>query len=368
MNGLNNLTHKIKYLKEVIMKNILENENYLEDLQLVANKFDFNDLKNKSILIPGGMGLIGSAVVDLIYALNTFKDFNTQIYIASRDLDEFSERYQGVKNITFVEYDALKSVEFDFPVDYIVYCVGIASPQLYVEKPVETIKTSVWGIDAIVKYAIEKKVKRVLYVSSSEVYGVKSDLDSFVEDKYGVISLDNVRLSYAVGKVASELLCRSYYCEYGLDYVVVRPGHIFGPTATKNDKKISSEFAYLSAYGKQLILKSAGLQKRSYCYSLDCAVAILIALLHGSCGEAYNIGHDEVTSIREMAQYMAEAGSVELIVGEPSEKELMAFNPMNNSCLNINKIKNIGFRNSFSVRDACDHTVKIIKNINLLNQ
>jgi hypothetical protein len=62
-----------------------------------------------------------------------------------------------------------------------------------------------------------------------------------------------------------------------------------------------------------------------------------------------------------MAGYMAEAGGVELSVSNPTESELKAFNPMNNSSLDIQKIKDIGYQDSFSVREACRHTIEIIR-------
>lgn len=65
-------------------------------------------------------------------------------------------------------------------------------------------------------------------------------------------------------------------------------------------------------------MKSSGLQKRSYCYSVDCAIQILTALLKGEKGQAYNIGHDEITTIRQMAKIYAEAGNVKLIIADAS--------------------------------------------------
>ena len=106
----------------------------------------------------------------------------------------------------------------------------------------------------------------------------------------------------------------------------------------KNDKRISSDFAYKAVNGEKIEMKSTGLQKRSYCYSVDCAVQILIALIKGKSGEVYNVGHDDVTTIREMAQLYAKAGNIELIIKKPTEAEEKAFNPMNNSSLDNNKL------------------------------
>ena len=58
------------------------------------------------------------------------------------------------------------------------------------------------------------------------------------------------------------MLCKSYASEFGVDCVIVRPGHIYGPSAKKVDKRISSDFAFRAATGEQLVMKSSGLQKR----------------------------------------------------------------------------------------------------------
>lgn len=96
---------------------------------------------------------------------------------------------------------------------------------------------------------------------------------------------------------------------------------------------------------------------------MDCAVQILTALLKGKKGQAYNIGHDEITTIRQMAKIYAEAGNVKLIIADPTENELKAFNPMSNSSLNNNKIKQLGYRNSFTVEEGLKHTVCILKEL-----
>ena len=196
------------------------------------------------------------------------------------------------------------------------------------------------------------------------MYGKKTTESPFKEGHYGVIDINNIRSSYAIAKKAAEMLCKAYSCEYGVETVIVRPGHIYGPAARITDKRISSEFAFKAAKGNKLEMKSSGMQKRSYCYSIDCAVQILIALLKGENGQAYNIGNDQVTTIREMAEIYAQAGEVELTMIEPTKKELSTFNPMNNSSLDNMKIKELGYKDTFSVTEGLMHTVQIIKDMN----
>lgn len=345
------------------MRNILENEIYISDIKKVLDRFDFSPLKEKKLLISGGLGLVCSAVVDLLITNNLTRHANTVIYIAARSESRFMERYGMYSFVKYLKYDALIPIDFDVPVDYIIHGAGLSSPELYVSKPVETMLSNINGASNLLEYAKQHSAKRLLYISSSEVYGTKDISDAFEENKFGTVNINEIRSSYAESKRASEVLCKSYSSEYGVNTVIVRPGHIYGPTASLQDKKISSEFAYLAAQGRPLEMKSLGLQKRSYCYSLDCAAAILIALLNGKKGESYNIGHDEITSIRDMVQILADVGKVDFKINAATEEDLKRFNPMDNSSLLNDKIKSIGYSDTFSVHEGLTHTVRILKQI-----
>lgn len=345
------------------MKDILKNEKYISDIEKVIANFDLTRFNGCNILVTGGLGLICSAVVDIFTVYNYRYNANLHIYVADINKDFYKIRYGNYCCVEYVLYDATKPIDFDIDVDFIIHGAGLASPELYVTKPVETMLSNFNGVLNLLEYSKNHDVKKMLYISSSEVYGRKEKADAFCEDQFGSVDINKIRSSYSEAKRASEVLCKSYSSEYNVDTVIVRPGHIYGPTASPKDKKISSEFAYLSAQGKDLEMKSLGLQKRSYCYSLDCAAAIITALMNGEKGESYNIGHDEVTSIRKMAQILADAGGVHLKINEPNDTDLKQFNPMDNSSLNNKKIKSIGYKDTFTVQEGLEHTVRILSEL-----
>ena len=340
---------------------ILENGLYVEDLKKAVSKLDLSQASHKSFIVTGGLGLICSTIVDLLIMANYVQNLNIRIYVAARNKIKFIHRYKHFKNVEFVEYDALKPVDFHFRVDYVIAGAGIASPEKYVSAPVETMLSNMTGVKNLLEYSKENGIKRLCYISSSEIYGEKEIEGNFHEGVYGAVDLDSIRSSYAVSKQASELLCKSYTTEYGVDTVIVRPGHVFGPAASKKDKRIASDFAFKAAEMIPLEMKSSGLQKRSYCYSIDAATAILIVLLRGRSGQAYNICTDEVLTIREMAAFFAETGGVSLSCVQPTKEELDAFNPMKNSALSFDKLSSLGFQKSFTVREGINHTVKILR-------
>lgn len=92
-----------------------------------------------------------------------------------------------------------------------------------------------------------------------------------MEDTYGEVDIDNIRSSYAITKRACKIN-KAYASEYGVETIIVRMGHIYGPSAKSSDKRISSDFAFKAARGEKLEMKSAEFTGRSYCYSVDCAI------------------------------------------------------------------------------------------------
>lgn len=343
--------------------NIRNSSLYKSDLKKALEKLSLEELREKSILVTGGLGLVCSSLIDLLLCANESYDLRLNIWLATRSSNRFEERYNGVGCVSFCKYDALQENVFNFHADYIICGASLSSPDKYVTEPVETMLSNINGIKNLLEYANKEGSDRVLYISSSEVYGRKENCDPYVEGKYGSIDIDSLRSSYAVSKQAAELLCKSFSAEYGVNTVIVRPGHIFGPTVSSSDKRVSSDFAFKAARKESLILKSSGSQKRSYCYSVDASVAILIALLKGKNSEAYNIGTNEIISIKEMAEIYANIAGVSLEYQEPTSEERQAFNPMSNSSLDCDKIYKLGFYPTFTVKEGLEHTVHILQEI-----
>ena len=339
--------------------NLLNCELYVKDIKKALENYDFSGLNGKRILVTGSTGLICSAIIDLLLVLRR-SGIKIDIIACGRNKTKVNKRFNN--EVFFLQYDAIAFADLPSKIDFIIHGAGNASPELYKTMPVETMLSNIEGVKNLLGYCVNNNTKMV-YISSSEVYGQNVNKDTFSEIDYGYIDQDNIRNSYSEAKRASEMLCRSYEKEYCANVCIVRPGHIYGPTAQEKDKRISSEFAYKAANGEVLKMLSAGLQLRSYCYCIDCACAILICLLNGISGEAYNIGTKQQTSIREMALILANSGGVKLIVEKPSSDEKATFNPMDHSMLTIDKIEKIGYKQIFSPDVGLDHTVKIIKEL-----
>lgn len=348
---------------------ILISKMYINDLQYAVKNTDiFDELKNERILITGATGLIGSGITDLLLMANWLRKLNIKIFVASRDLPRAKKRFNdfpddfATKWITYVEYDATKPNKLDFCVDYIIHAASNAHPRAFVESPVDTMMCNISGLNELLKYAKINAIKNILYVSSSEVYGRNDTMGSIRENEYGYLDILNSRNAYASSKRAGETLCSSYYKQFGVKSNIVRPGHIYGPTASEEDSRVGSSFAYNAALGKNIVMKSNGKQIRSYCYVLDCATAILTVLARGKKTEAYNISNrDSIISIKELAELYAIEGDVNVEYKLPTDIEKASFNPMDNSSLDSTKLESLGWRGIFNPKIGTSHTISALK-------
>ena len=347
------------------MKTILESNLYNSDINRVINGYlDFNIFQNKSFFITGCNGLICSSVVDLLLHADKEYNLNIHLFLATRNIEKTKQRFSSNNSsISFFEYDANKPLTFDQKVDYYIHGASPASPDLFVSKPVDTMLANFFGLKEILDKAVTSKA-RTLYISSSEVYGKVESSQPIPETACGPIDILNSRSSYGQSKRAAETLCSSYISQLNSDIVIVRPGHIYGPTASRSDKRVSSSFMYDAFDGKDLVLKSKGEQIRSYTYCLDCALAILCVLAKGNNGEAYNISNpNSICNIAEMAQAFADAADVKLKFEIPEAEEKKAFNPMNNSSLTSNKLESLGWKPVFTKEEGFEHSIKILKEL-----
>ena len=347
---------------------ILDSILYNSDIERVTKSLNWLECKNnKTFFITGATGLICSAVVDVLEYINVSRNLGWKIIIAVRNIDKAKERFQKYEiysNLSLFKYDLTDDFEIPDNVDYIIHGAANAFPAIFSAYPVETLTGCINGLKHILDYTVIHKDTRVLYISSSEVYGILHNDEAIKENECGIIDILSPRSCYSIGKQAAETLCTSFVSEYNSDCVIVRPGHIYGPTASEKDNRVSSLFMYSAAKGQDLVMKSNGEQLSSYCYCLDCASAIIVSLFLGKKGEAYNISNrNSICTIKEMAICYAKVANVKVIYDEPVTNEKLSFNPMLNSSLNSEKIERHGWKSVFSKEEGFYHSVLICKDL-----
>lgn len=286
---------------------------YLDDISRIYDfPLDWESLSGSNILVTGATGLIGSCMVD---ALMRYPGRSYHVYAAGRNEQRAAERfapYQGDAAFYFLRYDVLEPLQSEVPYHYIIHAASPGSPNFFASNPVEVMKANLSGVSHLIDYGLQHQMRRMLFVSSGEVYGECAD-PLFTEQSSGYIDCTNPRACYPSSKRAAETLCVAYAAEYGADVVIARPCHTYGPGFTESDNRAYAQFIRLAREGKDIILKSPGLQMRSWCYVVDAVNALLHILLKGESRQAYNVADDTSNlTIRQLAEHIARIGGCQV--------------------------------------------------------
>ena len=316
-------------------------------------------LCGSNILVTGATGLIGSTLMQILLNRANIEKFH--VYAAGRNEDRaalFFKDYLTSPYYHFLKYDVRKTPDFNIDFHFIISAASSANPFLYSTDPVGVMLGKIYGVDNLLNYGIKHNVKRFLYVSSGDVYGeCKEAIIS--EECSGYSDPLNLRSCYVSAKRASETLCISYSSQYDVDTVIVRPCHTYGPNFTEGDSRAYAQFMRNILNHENIVMKSSGEQRRSWCYSVDCALGIIFVLLKGESKSAYNIADEgSVLSIKEFASVMAILGGVDIVYQKASETEKRGFNVVKTSIFDTSKIRHLGWTISGLFQDKMEATIR----------
>lgn len=276
-----------------------------EEIRAVAAlPYEWEKLNGKTVLISGGTGFLGQFLLDVLRCRNVEYGQNIRMISLSRHANE-GER----AGVLYLRRDVCDPIEVDGQVDYILHLASNTHPKQYESQPVDTITGNVFGCYRLLELAREKG-SRFLLASSVEIYG-EGNGAPMSESYSGYIDCNTYRAGYNEAKRLSESLCQSYKKQYGTDFVIARLARCFGCDETKTDSKAIAQFFRNAASGEDIVLKSTGGQRFSYCYVADAVSALVKILLNGQAGEAYNVAADEDgKTLKDYAQYIAALAGV----------------------------------------------------------
>jgi UDP-glucose 4-epimerase len=257
-------------------------------------------LAGRTVLVTGGAGFIGSHLVDhlLGYGANVicFDDLST----GSRG---YVSKMRGNKRFSFVKGDVneasdVQRVFSGKRIDYVFHYAALVGVQRTIEEPLKVLE-DIDGIKNILECSRRYGVKKVVYASSSEVYGNQPQMPLH-EDR----SLLDVRLPYALVKSAGENYLRTYWEALGLPVTILRFFNVYGP------RQESSRYGFVTGIFISQVLQGQaptifydGSQTRDFMYVADNVEAAIQALVSRKTdGEALNVGTGKETSILELAK------------------------------------------------------------------
>ena len=261
----------------------------------------------RNILITGGAGFIGSFLAESLlqkgFSVTVLDNFSTG---SRKNLD----RAASLGDLTVAEgditCDANLAAELVKKSDAVYHLAAAVGVELVVNDPAHTISTNVRGAENIL-YPAAEYGKRIIVASTSEVYG-KSSAAKFAEtDDLHLGSPYFSRWSYACSKLLDEFLLMALCHSDGLQGTVVRFFNTVGPRQTGRYGMVMPRFVRSAIAGEPLKVYGSGTQSRCFCHVRD-VVAALTGLLDcpASIGNIYNIGSQELISVRALAEKVIE--------------------------------------------------------------
>jgi nucleoside-diphosphate-sugar epimerase len=256
--------------------------------------------RNKSILITGGAGFIGSSLAEKLVDGN-------RVMLLDQCFEQTPIRYTSLPthpNAILIKGSILdtdlRALVRD--VDVVVHAAAILGVNRVCHAGRETLETNYVGTSRLLKALdANQHLERFVYFSTSEVFGVNSyRVDEASRPTIGPIA--ESRWSYAMSKLAGEHLVASYFRETQLPITIVRPFNIFGPRRT-GDYALR-RFILSALRGEPLQIHGDGTQIRSWCYIEDfCSALMQMMTRPEAIGEDFNVGHPGNTlTIYELAQ------------------------------------------------------------------
>lgn len=351
---------------------IIESKLYKEDIQYVSNlELPWEKLKDKSILISGATGLIGSFLVDVIMQKNKNFDLNCKVYALGRTVEKSKERFEYCwedKLFQFIPFDINQPLKRNDlkQINYVIHLASNTHPKAYSTDPIGTVITNVIGTHNLLEFAVEHNAERFVFASTCEIYGEnRGDIDKFDEKYLGYIDCNTLRAGYPESKRCGEALCQAYISQKNIDIVIPRLTRTYGATMLMSDTKALSQFIKKGLAEEDIVLKSEGTQYYSYTYVADAVSGLLTVMLNGKNGEAYNIADEKSNiTLKELAQLIANYANKNVIFELPDEIEKAGYSKATKAILDSTKLQQLGWKAHFDIKAGIKRTMEILKELN----
>jgi len=295
-------------------------------------------------LITGGSGFIASYLVrHLLENGHTVKVLDIR------------EPKISHKNLEFVKKSILNDITEDIKGSHAVFhfaaLLGVDNSD---KRPLDTMKVNLEGSVNIFKSSLNAGVKKMIFSSSSEVYGEPRELPIKEESVKGPVS------TYGVSKLAAEIYARAYNQESGADIKIVRFFNVYGPGQESN--WVVPIFINKALRNEPITVFGNGNQTRCFTFVEDISDGVMRVFDQGKTGEAYNIGNNTPTTILELAQTVKE------VTGSKSEIIKMGFGKetrlkereIEYRIPDISKMKTLGWQPKTMIREGVK---KILENM-----
>lgn len=322
------------------------------------------DFANKTVLVTGATGLIGS---NIVYDLIQRQNVKVIASVRNRSkLEKLFSEYFDRENFSYIVHDiSTTPIDIQEPVDYIFHAAGPISGNIIQNNPVDVISPNLDGLKNCLEFLRRQQKGRLILFSSATIYAraLESDLRVTEDDTTETIPLSSSQAMYSETKRMCELIGRAYLKQYGVDVVIARIGYVYGYTKLTPDTAFY-QFIRNAIQGKDIVLRAANFTNRDNIYVKDAVSGLLHIGLHGQSGEAYNVSSNaecgNYTSIDFIAQEIVR--SVNQQRGSSVSVEYLhphVGDPLPGVILDNTKLKNLGWKIATSLSEGINEVVKL---------
>lgn len=349
----------------------MRNSIVTDDLKYIADQgLPWELLKDKTVLISGASGFLPAYMAETFLYLNETRQLNIKVIGLVRNLENARKRFlhhKDNKKLQLVFQDVCDPFKINEDVNYIIHAASNATPRVFKTDPVGTISPNVIGTANLLKLAVEKKVEKFMFFSTSGVYGfVDQSCYPLKEDCFGSLNPTELASCYLESKRMGENMCIAWMHQYGVPIVIVRPAITYGPGVKLDDGRSFADFISNVVNYQDIVLFSEGKVIRNFCYIADATLGFFIVLLKGQVGEAYNVATDHEISIADLAKKLAEdvfpERKLKVIMKVDSSKKYLRMDFLRTT-VDITKLKALGWKLSFNINEGFRRTVKSIEEL-----
>lgn len=315
-------------------------------------------MKNNTIFITGGLGFIASRLTKRLLSQN-YKVVSLDNF-STGSIDNIEE-FKSNPNYSFIRgdannYNTLYNIFYTFKPDYVFHYAAYVGVLRTLENPLQVLE-DIDGFKHILELSKDFNVKRILFSSSSEVYGEPVELP---QNEHTTPL--NSKLPYAVVKNVGEVFIKTYQSEFGLDYTIFRFFNTYGPHQSQDF--VISKFIDLALKNKPITIYGDGQQTRTFCFVDDNLDATIAAMLSDkSRNEIYNIGSSTEMTVLELAKLIIKLtnSSSEIKHLDPlKEGDMTRRQPSNQKMVN----ELLGGKKLVALEDGLKQTIKWFKEKN----
>jgi nucleoside-diphosphate-sugar epimerase len=287
-----------------------------DDLEYVLEESGdvWEQLRGRKLLITGATGFFGRWLLESLLVADARHSLNASVVALSRDPAAFIAKNPhlagrnirwAIGSVTTLTQATLEGRELDF----VVHLATEADMAASAISPAAAANVITGGTGRVLDVATGLGARRLLFTSSGAAYGPQPPgVEAMPESYAGVPDPSHAANPYAApgeAKRQAELLCEKYSRERGLESVIARCFTFAGPAIPLDSKFAFGNFLGDALAGRTIVVKGDGTPIRSYLYAADLAVWLWTLLLRGVAGRRYNVGSEQPTSIRNLAETIA---------------------------------------------------------------